>query len=233
MKGGAVSGRQGSECYHQDQVNSRTLYNWRRQFTQVDYLEWIELEIKSLKEHDAWHAISVSQSLCLKIFFIRTATEWFITATTTTPKKKKKKKKLERNNFILIYNALPNFKLTTFKHFDMSPVHQVWAKPSCKAQRKGEEDTADRRSARKTSGNGQAWSSPSPRGQLRTEKNGGYWLWNHLWFRPSRLRDRWWYWRTFCAFWFFVSLFDLPYVFSVLNIVHNGATKYGDCEKRL
>ena len=60
------------------------------------------------------------------------------------PQKKKKKKKLERNNFILIYNALPNFKLTTFKHFDMSPVHQVWAKPSCKAQWKEEEDKVDR-----------------------------------------------------------------------------------------
>ena len=32
-----------------------------------------------------------------------------------------------------------------------------------------------------TSGNGQAWSSPSPRGQWRTEKNGRNWLWNHLW----------------------------------------------------
>ena len=27
---------------------------------------------------------------------------------------------------------------------DMSPVHQVWPKPSCKAQRKGEEDKADK-----------------------------------------------------------------------------------------
>ena len=27
----------------------------------------------------------------------------------------------------------------------MSPVHQVWPKPSCKAQRKGEEDKADRK----------------------------------------------------------------------------------------
>ena len=26
---------------------------------------------------------------------------------------------------------------------DMSPVHQVWQKPSCKAQCKGEEDKAD------------------------------------------------------------------------------------------
>ena len=25
------------------------------------------------------------------------------------------------------------------------------------------------------------WSSPNPRRQLRSEKNGGNWLWNHLW----------------------------------------------------
>ena len=29
--------------------------------------------------------------------------------------------------------------------------------------------------------NMQAWSLPSPRGQWRTGKNGGNWLWNHLW----------------------------------------------------
>ena len=34
--------------------------------------------------------------------------------------------------------------------------------------------------------NGQAWSSPSPRGQWRTGKNGGNWLQNHLW-RPNDL----------------------------------------------
>ena len=33
----------------------------------------------------------------------------------------------------------------------------------------------------KTSGNGQAWSSSSPRGQQRTGKNGGNLLRNHLW----------------------------------------------------
>ena len=33
---------------------------------------------------------------------------------------------------------------------DMSPVHQVWPKPSCKAQQKGEEDKADRGRGRKT-----------------------------------------------------------------------------------
>ena len=28
---------------------------------------------------------------------------------------------------------------------DMSPVHQVWPKPPCRAQRKGEEDKAERK----------------------------------------------------------------------------------------
>ena len=42
---------------------------------------------------------------------------------------------------------------------------------------KGEKDKADRGRGRETtSGNGQAWSSPSPRGQWSTGKNGGNWL---------------------------------------------------------
>ena len=46
----------------------------------------------------------------------------------------------------------------------------------------GEEDKADRgRGWKTTSANGQAWSSPSHRGQWRTGKNGGNWLQNHLW----------------------------------------------------
>ena len=62
------------------------------------------------------------------------------------------------------------------------PVHQVWPKPSCKAQWKGEEDKADKgRGGKTTSGNGQAWSSASPRGQWRKGKNGENWLRNHLW----------------------------------------------------
>ena len=65
---------------------------------------------------------------------------------------------------------------------DTFPVHQVWPKPSCKAQWKGEEDKADRgRGGKTTSGNGQVWSSPSPRGQWRIWKNKGNWLRNHLW----------------------------------------------------
>ena len=59
---------------------------------------------------------------------------------------------------------------------------------------RGEEDKADRgKGGKTTSGNGQAWSSPSPRGQRRTEKK-----WRKLVVkssvvpqRPSRLRDRW------------------------------------------
>ena len=47
---------------------------------------------------------------------------------------------------------------------------------------RGEEDKADRgRGGKTTSGNGQAWSSASPRGQWRTGENGGNWLPNHLW----------------------------------------------------
>ena len=64
----------------------------------------------------------------------------------------------------------------------MFPVYQVWPKPSCKAQSKGEEDKADKeRGGKTTSGNGQALSSRSPRGQLRTGKNRENWLQNHLW----------------------------------------------------
>ena len=63
----------------------------------------------------------------------------------------------------------------------MSLVRHVWPKPFCKAQCKGEEEKADRGTGGKTiSGNGQAWSSPSPRGQWRTGENGENWLRNHL-----------------------------------------------------
>ena len=44
------------------------------------------------------------------------------------------------------------------------------------------EDKVDKGRGRKTtSGNGQAWSLASPRGQWRTGKNGENWLQNHLW----------------------------------------------------
>ena len=45
------------------------------------------------------------------------------------------------------------------------------------------------RGGKTASGNGQAWSSPSPRGQWRTGKNGGNWLRNHLWC-PIDPRDQ-------------------------------------------
>ena len=73
----------------------------------------------------------------------------------------------------------------------MSHVHQVWPTPSCKAQRKGEEDKAHRgRGGKTTSRNGQAWSSPSPEGSGKQGK------WRKLVVkssgvpqRPSRLKD--------------------------------------------
>ena len=47
---------------------------------------------------------------------------------------------------------------------------------------RGKKNKADRkRGGKTTSGNAQAWSSPSPRGQWRTWKNGGNWLRSHLW----------------------------------------------------
>ena len=64
----------------------------------------------------------------------------------------------------------PSYRDANCSGMAMSPVHQVWPKPSCKAQWKGE-DKADRgRGGKTTSGNGQAWSPPSPRGQWRTGK---------------------------------------------------------------
>ena len=62
-------------------------------------------------------------------------------------------------------------------NMDMSPVRQVWPKPSCKALLKGGRRQGRQKRGRKTSsGNGQSWSSPSPRGHWRTENNGGNWL---------------------------------------------------------
>ena len=62
-----------------------------------------------------------------------------------------------------------------------------WCFESCQPQRitsgliKEEEDKADRgRGGKTTLGNGQKWSSPSPRGQWRT-RNGENWLWSNLW----------------------------------------------------
>ena len=63
----------------------------------------------------------------------------------------------------------------------MSPGHQVWPKPSCKAQWNREEDKTDRGRDGKTSGNGQTWSSLSHRGQWRAGKNGENLFRNHMW----------------------------------------------------
>ena len=82
-------------------------------------------------------------------------------------------------------------------YMDMSPVHLVWPKPSCKTQWKGEEDKADRgRGGKTTSENGQAWSSPNSRPQWRTGKKGENWLRNHLWCPndPHSLKGRRWWW---------------------------------------
>ena len=76
----------------------------------------------------------------------------------------------------------PSYRDANWSGMDMSPVHQVWSKPSCKAQWKGEENKADRkRSGKITLAKRRAWRSPSLRGQWGTKKNGGNWLWSHLW----------------------------------------------------
>ena len=62
---------------------------------------------------------------------------------------------------------------------------------------RGEMTKADRgRGGKTTSGNGQAWHSPSLRGQWRTGENGGNWFSKSsvVLQRPSWLRDRWRWW---------------------------------------
>ena len=62
-------------------------------------------------------------------------------------------------------------RLQWYKHVSRS---SGLAKTILQGTVKGGEDKADRRKGGKTtSGNGQAWSSPRPRGQWKTEKNGG------------------------------------------------------------
>ena len=64
---------------------------------------------------------------------------------------------------------------------DIFIVHSVRPVPSCKANRKGGEDKAEkRRGGKTTSENGQALSSPSPWGQWRAQEYWGNWLWSHL-----------------------------------------------------
>ena len=63
----------------------------------------------------------------------------------------------------------------------MFPAHQVWPKPSCKAQSKGDEDKADRgRGGKTASGNGQAGVCQLPEDGGERGKNGGNWLRNYL-----------------------------------------------------
>ena len=45
----------------------------------------------------------------------------------------------------------------------------------------GRRQGRQRKGGKTTSGNGQAWSSASPRGQWRAGRNGEHWLQNHLW----------------------------------------------------
>ena len=56
---------------------------------------------------------------------------------------------------------------------DMSPVHQVWPKPSCEAQWKGEK-------TKHAEKEGMDRLEFTKRGQWRTEKSGGNWFWSHL-----------------------------------------------------
>ena len=80
-----------------------------------------------------------------------------------------------RNNLCvdleLFYTVVGSAHFAEFTIELYSCVHQVWPKPSCKAQGKEEEDKAhSRRGGNTTFGNGEAWSSASPRGQCRTDK---------------------------------------------------------------
>ena len=65
-------------------------------------------------------------------------------------------------------------KLQWYRHVSRS---SDLAKTILQGTVKGEEDKADRgRGGKTTSWNGRAWSSPSPKGRWRIEKNGGNWL---------------------------------------------------------
>ena len=76
-----------------------------------------------------------------------------------------------RRKLVLCFFLFP-FDLLNIPILDKSGRHLIES---------GNTDKADRGRGRKTtSGNGQAWSSASPRGQWRTGKNGENWLQNHL-----------------------------------------------------
>ena len=76
----------------------------------------------------------------------------------------------------------------------MFPVHQVWPKPSCKAQWKGEEDKADRQKKRRED-NIREWTGLEFAKSQRAVENREHWRKlvaksSVVPQRPSRLRDR-------------------------------------------
>ena len=81
------------------------------------------------------------------------------------------------------------------KDTQIEPVHQVWSKPSRKAQWKGEEDKADRkRGVKTTSGNGQAWMSAKSQRAVENREKGRKLIVvksSVVPRRPLRLRDKW------------------------------------------
>ena len=110
----------------------------------------------------------------------------------------KRERAIEFLDFIVLSTALGHrrmihtlrfflyqFKTQVTKSFNRSdPNHLARHSESGKKTRQTEEEVGRQhraRSGKTTSGNGQAWSSPSPRGRWRTGKNGGNWMRNHLW----------------------------------------------------
>ena len=71
----------------------------------------------------------------------------------------------------------------------MFPVHQVWPKPICKAQWKGEEDKKEE-VGRQHQGMDRPGVRQVPEGSGEQGKNGENWLRNHLW-RPNDPRGYW------------------------------------------
>ena len=75
----------------------------------------------------------------------------------------------------------------------MSPVHQVWPKPSCKALWKGEDGKADRKRGRKRAvENREKWRKPVVNSSVVPQ-------------RPLRLRDRWRW--SLSKGWYFTRVF--------------------------
>ena len=79
---------------------------------------------------------------------------------------------------------------------DMSPVHQVWLKPSCMAQWKGEEDMANKK---RWEDNIREWTGLEFAKSQRVLENREKWRKlvvksSLVPQRPSRLGDRWWWW---------------------------------------